>query len=152
MAHSNKTCCICKKKYSYCPTCSGDINKPTWMAVFCCKNCRDLYNTINDYRYKVLSKKDAFSKLSILDLSCVNELPDNFKAILNEILDKVNGKKEEVIIEQVIEDTIVEELNIEPINVVIEKEEKIVDDKLVESEVINEIKKPKLKKKVKSVE
>lgn len=90
MAKLNRTCAICHKKYSYCPTCGSDLHKPTWLAVFCCENCKDLYNVINDYGHKSLSKEEAFCKLNTLDLSCINELPDNFKQILNEILDECN--------------------------------------------------------------
>ena len=88
MAKLNRTCGICRKKYSYCPSCAADANKPTWLAIFCCENCRDLYNVINDYRYKSLSKEDALKKLNILDLSCRGELPENFKQTLDEIFYK----------------------------------------------------------------
>lgn len=99
MAKLNKVCIVCHKKYEYCPSCSGDANKPSWMAVFCCDNCRILYNTINDYRHKLLSKEKAFEILNKLDLSYVNELPKNFKESFDEIM---KAEKIETVLESVV--------------------------------------------------
>lgn len=85
MSRPNRICTICKCHYSYCPTCLKDINKPTWRAAFCCDNCHDLYNVINDYRCKKITKEEALNKLKPLDLSCSDKLSDGAKKILDEI-------------------------------------------------------------------
>ena len=132
MAKLNRVCGICKTKYSYCPTCAADANKPTWMAVFCSENCREVYNVLNDCRYHSLSKKDAFNKLSALHLSCASTLPVYFKETLNEILEE--GKTKEVI-----EEVIVEEIMNAPISMeeqAIEKD--VIKNEIVEAEVVKE--------------
>lgn len=125
MAKLNRICTICHKKYSYCPTCGSDINKPTWMAVFCEENCKDLYNVINDYRHKSLSKEEAFCKLNILDLSCINELPDNFKQILDEILNEKHNEKDVFV-----------EINKEDIEVEnVEQEVELVNEEIIQAKI-----------------
>ena len=137
MANLNKTCAICKKKYSYCPTCASDARKPSWMAVFCCENCRTLYNVINDFRYEKISKEEAFNILSKLDLSVAEELPRNFKESFDEILSvKVEEKIEESIVETVdISSDEVEEVTVEE---KIIEQEVIVKDEIVVDETIKE--------------
>ena len=147
MAKLNRICTICHKKYSYCPTCASDLNRPTWLAVFCCDNCKDLYNVINDYRYKSLTKEQAFCKLNTLDLSCVNELPDNFKQILNEILNKGCDTTDEVIVEPVVDEPIVEVVEVESVEQEIQTiKDEIIEDEVVENEITEERKYKKAKK------
>lgn len=141
MAKLNRTCGICHKKYSYCPSCMADSNKPTWMAIFCGDNCKEVYDVLNDYRYKKISKKEAFNKIERLDLSFADKLPKNFKEMLDEILLKEVYKKE----------LIVEEESTESVDNV---ESKNVDKKSVDCDSIEEnvlMKRPK-RKKVKDIE
>ena len=81
-----RICTICRKNYKFCPSCSVDAHKPTWMFIFCCENCRTIYNTINDYRYKLLSKEEAKANLQALDLSCMDKLIPDFRQLVDEIL------------------------------------------------------------------
>lgn len=117
MAKVNRTCIVCHKKYSYCGTCAADINKPTWMAVFCCENCRTLYNTINDYRRGSLSKEKAADILNKLDHSSAEELPKNFKESFDEIMANKEVTEEPVVEEIVVpvteESAVTEEATIE---------------------------------------
>lgn len=181
MAKLNRTCGICRKKYSYCPSCAADAKKPTWMAIFCSENCRELYNVLNDYDNKHLSEEEAFILLNNLDLSCSKELPGYYKPIFDRIFNSVKEKEEqelknkELRLEDVIENT--ESINnsenasdqkeiikkntteVEVVKNKVEKEisaEIINEFKEIESvEIIEEIdviKRPKTKKKVKDVE
>ena len=113
MAKLNRTCSVCKKNYSYCPTCAADLNKPTWMAMFCSKNCREIYNTSVDYKREILSRENAFDILNGLDLSYMDKLPENFKVVLNEILKTDDEVKEEKIEEIIIDNNIVSEMVVE---------------------------------------
>lgn len=90
-----RICSICRKNYHYCPQCAVDANKPTWMFIFCSENCRSFYNVLNDYRYKLLSRKEAYDKLKELDLSCTDKLILDFKQIFDEIL--LEGTQQEIV-------------------------------------------------------
>ena len=81
-----RICSVCRDSYQYCPSCAVDAHKPTWMFIFCCENCRSIYNTINDYRYNLLSKEDAAKNLKVLDLSCIDQLIPDFRQLVDEIL------------------------------------------------------------------
>lgn len=152
MAKLNRACGICKTKYSYCPTCAADAHKPTWMAVFCSENCREIYNVLDDCRYRSLSKKEAYERLSVVDLSCTDKLPGYFKETLDEILEEGKEKVnvEEVISEEIITTPVVIEEAFEEKNIVIK--EQSVEEIAIKDEVIEEIKKPRPKKKAKFVE
>lgn len=150
MAKLNRTCGICKTKYSYCPTCAADAHKPTWMAVFCSENCREIYNVLDDCRYRSLSKKEAYERLSVVDLSCTDKLPGYFKETLDEILEEEKVNVEEVISEEIITTPVVIEEAFEEKNIVIK--EQSVEEIAIKDEVIEEIKKPRPKKKAKFVE
>nr|WP_270248912.1 hypothetical protein [Coprococcus catus] len=88
MAKLNRKCIICGTRYSYCPHCSEDANKPTWMAIFCGENCKDIYTTLDDFRDGRISREDAQIVLNGLDLSPIEKLPKNFQEIFNEIIVK----------------------------------------------------------------
>lgn len=40
----NKTCIVCRKKYTFCTGCSDYDHLPRWMSIFCEQNCHDIYN------------------------------------------------------------------------------------------------------------
>ena len=163
MAKLNRTCGICKTKYSYCPTCAADAHKPTWMAVFCSENCKDLYDVINDYKYEKLNKEKAHQRLNDLDLSSTSKLPENFKLIVDEILTKEKQIEMNMSenIEEKISDNISSEVNaldeiVEPTQVVTNEKstEELMDSAIqyLSDESIIEVKKPRTKRKAKIVE
>lgn len=88
---NNRTCCICRKIYSYCPVCnSEDYNKPTWYFIFHDENCKKIYEVCTDYRDKKISPKEAFDKLSKLDLSDL----DNFEKVTKKQIEEIfNSQK-----------------------------------------------------------
>lgn len=101
MAKLNRKCIICGTRYSYCPHCSEDTNKPTWMAIFCGENCKDIYTTLDDFRDGRISREDAQTVLNGLDLSPIEKLPKNFQEIFNEIMVEENIKT----MDEAVEDT-----------------------------------------------
>lgn len=130
MAKLNRTCGICRKKYSYCPSCAADEKKPTWMAIFCSENCRELYNVITNYKSNIISKEDAFIKVNSLDLHCTNELPENFKLLLDEIIStEIKEKDEEIVEELTMENLDVKQIDVE--NIITENEEVIQEEKSI---------------------
>jgi hypothetical protein len=69
---TKRTCLVCKKEYSYCPHCDGDLSKPHWMVLFCSQKCHDIEEIINDHAFNKISDKEAISKLKMLDTSTVS--------------------------------------------------------------------------------
>lgn len=159
MAKLNRVCCVCKQQYKYCPTCAVDAKKPTWMAVFCCENCKNLYDVINDYRYGKISKEEALNKLNALDLSSTNELPENFKKMLNEILDikeqvevLVEETTKSVVLAYEVKEENTEEISVEKIDIekpVVQQSEEIAvqnEEVVLNEEIEKEIRKPRKRK------
>lgn len=58
MQQANRTCYSCGEKYHYCFSCPDDT-RPTWLFMFCCEDCRDIFNTMSDYNYNHISAEDA---------------------------------------------------------------------------------------------
>lgn len=69
MAKSNRTCLACRKKYSYCPTCSrADALKPRWYSEFCCETCKDLWKSLVKFNMGMLTKEETREIISNLEL------------------------------------------------------------------------------------
>lgn len=85
MANLNRTCCLCGTKYSYCPSCTTDRNKPSWMTVFCSENCRNIYNTTTKYGMKKISAVEAKKDLDVCGLSNKEQFNAHAKKMLDEI-------------------------------------------------------------------
>lgn len=137
MAKLNRKCIICGTRYSYCPHCSEDANKPTWMAIFCGENCKDVYTTLDDFRDGRISKEDAQTVLNGLDLSPIEKLPKNFQEIFNEIMVEEDIKTmDETAMNEVAEDT-ANAIDITELN---NNNEEVIQDE------VKEIKKPRTRR------
>jgi len=96
---NNRTCIVCAKEYSYCPTCSEDRKKEPWHNIYCCDNCKTIFETASDYLTKVITKEEAKTKFSACDLSrketfhkkIVEAIEEVFKE--EEILEKISYSK-----------------------------------------------------------
>ena len=65
----NRKCLSCSTKYSYCPSCSrADALKPSWYNEFCSESCKDLWLTLTRYNMNRLTKVEAKSVISGLEL------------------------------------------------------------------------------------
>ena len=132
MARLNKTCLACQTRYSYCPTCSrADALKPSWSNEFCCESCMSLWMTLTRYGMSTLTKSEAKSIISDLDLKPIDEYAecvqrDYAKVMAVEKKIKKSSKKFAPIVEvEQIEQPakVVETVAVEPEHaVVIEKE------------------------------
>lgn len=91
----NRTCIICHQDYHFCPTCGEDAGKPTWYSVFDSENCHDIYEICVGYRDKVLSAKDAYERISKLDISGLEDFNATTAGQIKEIisLNEKNTKK-----------------------------------------------------------
>lgn len=86
MAHRDRQCLCCGTKYSYCPTCSTDKTKPTWMTEFCSESCKELFETATKYNMKKITKSEAKEILEILDLKEKSAYVDCVQKDLENIL------------------------------------------------------------------
>ena len=92
MAKNNKICATCGKHYHYCPTCSADNKKPSWMNMFCSENCKDLFQTATDYYAGELTASKAKAAVNKLDIT--NK--DQFKSSVVRMIDELTDVEPEV--------------------------------------------------------
>lgn len=88
MAKKNRTCYVCQEEYSYCPSCSKDYLKPTWMVMFHDENCKKIFETLQQYSLKELSAEEALLVIEQCDLSQKNKFRNDSKKVINELLAK----------------------------------------------------------------
>lgn len=108
MAQLNKKCLCDGTKFSYCPDCSrADALKPSWASEFCSEECMILWTTLTKFGMNALTKSEAKSIISELDLKpietyapCVQR--DYAKVMVKEKKSNKNVKKIEptVVVEQ----------------------------------------------------
>ena len=69
MAIKTRKCLSCSKSYDFCPDCSGaDRLAPAWKSEFCCEDCKTLWQTATKFNIGKLTKAEAKSIISALDL------------------------------------------------------------------------------------
>lgn len=102
MKRNNRTCAICSKIYTYCPSCSEFDALPRWMVMFDKKNCLEMFDLVCCYREGQLSKEQALERLEKLSLEDFDKYSEKVQGILNEILEaksEIISIEEEMIIE-----------------------------------------------------
>lgn len=85
MGRRTRECYLCGEKYSYCPTCSQDKNKPSWMAEFHSENCKNIFDIATRFNLQLLTKEEAKSAMEQCDLS--NK--ENFKSYVKQDLENI---------------------------------------------------------------
>ena len=114
----NRKCLSCGTSYSYCPNCSGaDRFAPSWKAEFCCETCKDLWLTATRFNMNILSKDEAKSIISNLDLKPIDHyiacVQRDYAKIMAEEKKPKRGKRAEIkIVDEVMD---IEQSVIEPI-------------------------------------
>lgn len=72
MAIKERKCLSCATAYKYCPSCSRvDALKPAWASQFCSESCATLWTTLTKFGMDRLSKSEAKSIISELDLKSI---------------------------------------------------------------------------------
>lgn len=69
MSRKTRECYLCGEKYQYCPTCSQDRMKPSWMAEFHNENCKNIFDICTRFNMQLMSKAEAQAALNTCDLS-----------------------------------------------------------------------------------
>lgn len=100
MARRDRQCLCCGAKYSYCPTCSTDKLKPTWMTEFCSESCKELFETATKYNLKKLTKSEAKEIIEKLELKEKSAYVECIQKDLENILTKEKAAKKETIVEE----------------------------------------------------
>ena len=112
MGKFDRTCVICGKHYEYCTNCDRFLNYPAYMAMYCSKECVDLFDVLSSFEAGQTSKEDAQKVLQGMDQGKMkmlkNSLANSYKKIMAE-----ESKSEE---------TEVEEKDSEPIKPEVEKQ------------------------------
>lgn len=87
----NRICYLCGQKYSYCPNCNEDVYKPSWYAMWCSENCKEIDNILAAHTVGQISISEAKEMLVNLnlDFNTVDMLEDSRKH-LNQILNHGN--------------------------------------------------------------
>lgn len=104
MEKNNKKCIICKKTYSYCPSCGKDNNKPSWYSIFDSVRCHEVYEICTKLRDGIYTMVEAKSKLEVLDLSDLDNFKESTQNKIREIL-----AYEEPVVETIIESVPIQE-------------------------------------------
>lgn len=107
MARRNRECYLCGTGYKYCPTCSEDKIKPTWMAEFHSEDCVKIFAICTDFNIGKMSKEEARKALDACNLSnklnfrsCIQRDIDIIFADENNAAKKNNAAPHEVVVEK----------------------------------------------------
>ena len=91
----NATCSICGNGYYMCRSCKDMMqNKPWQLHTFTSEHYK-IYQTLHGYNTDVYTKEEAKSKFKTIDLSDFDNLRDNIKNIINEIINEDKNVVEE---------------------------------------------------------
>ena len=90
MGRRTRECYLCGETYAYCPTCSQDKLKPTWMVEFHSEACKEIFDICTRYNMEMTTKEEAKLALEKYDLS--NK--DNFKASVQRDLANIFATEE----------------------------------------------------------
>ena len=85
MAKRDRKCYLCGENYKYCPTCSQDRMKPSWMAEFHSENCKNIFDIATKFNLNIITKEEAKAEMEKCDLS--NK--DNFASYVQRDLENI---------------------------------------------------------------
>lgn len=69
MGKRDRKCYLCGEGYKYCPTCSQDRMKPSWMGEFHSESCKNIFDICTRFNIGMISKARAQDELKSCDLS-----------------------------------------------------------------------------------
>ena len=114
MGRRTRSCYLCGSKYDYCPTCSQDKMKPSWMAEFHSENCKNIFDIATRFNMQLLTKEEAKAAMEQCDLT--NK--ENFKSYVQRDLENIfaeepkkRGKRAEALIIDEEVEPVIEELH-----------------------------------------
>ena len=88
MGKFDRTCVVCGKHYEYCTNCDRFLNYPTFMTMYCSKECVDLFDVLSSFEAGQTSKEDAQKVLQGMDQNKMkmlkNSMANTYKKIIAE--------------------------------------------------------------------
>ena len=107
----NRKCLACSTKYSYCPSCSrADALKPSWYSEFCNESCKELWLTLTRYNMDHLTKSEAKSIISGLDLKPIDTYVECVKRDYAKVMaEEKKTRKAQKKVEPIVEEVLVEQ-------------------------------------------
>ena len=88
MGKFDRTCVVCGKHYEYCTNCDRFRNYPTFMTMYCSKECVDLFDVLSRFEAGQTSKEDAQKVLQGMDQNKMkmlkNSMANTYKKIIAE--------------------------------------------------------------------
>ena len=91
-----RTCVCCGEKYSFCPRCPQDVDKPLYYFSFCSDNCHDIYETTSRFENGQITANEAKNKLDKLNLSNLNNYGESYKLSIDKIFTSVIEQNNEI--------------------------------------------------------
>lgn len=85
MGKRDRKCYLCGESYKYCPACSQDRMKPSWMGEFHSESCKNIFDICTRFNLGMMSKSEAQTALIECDLS--NQA--NFKSYVKRDLEVI---------------------------------------------------------------
>ena len=58
-----KKCIICGRTYKFCGHCNKISSSELWRNLYCCEDCREIFDTCSRYEGKSLSANEAYDRL-----------------------------------------------------------------------------------------
>ena len=82
----NATCAICGNKYHMCISCKSIMELNPWKVHTDTSEHYKIYQIVHGYSTGVYTKVEAKSKLQMVDLSDLDDLRENIKNIIKDIM------------------------------------------------------------------
>lgn len=83
---NNSTCAICGKGYYVCLSCRNSMSLSPWKIYTDTSEHYKIYQVLRGYSTGVFSKEEAREKLNTIDLSDIDDLRENIRSLIQEIL------------------------------------------------------------------
>lgn len=119
MKKDNRTCICCGTTYKYCSGCAEYAHLPQWKNIYDKIECKVIFDVATDYNIKHITKEEGKKILSQYDIKNIN-IKESLAKVINEILgnevfatEKV--EKNEVKIEEAVENNVVGEASKEAV-------------------------------------
>lgn len=94
---NNATCSICGRGYYMCLACKDVMNLNPWRKHTCTSEHYKIYQTLHGYNTKVYTKEEARLKLKMVDLSDFDNLRENIKNLIKDIIGENNETVNDVV-------------------------------------------------------
>ena len=109
MAKRDRKCYLCGENYKYCPSCSQDRMKPSFMAEFHSENCKNIFEICTSFNVGLMSKSEAQEALNTCDLSNKANFKSYIQRDLENIFFEEPKKRIKKLIDEVAHEVVLEE-------------------------------------------